>query len=171
MVEKKQIIEEIKGYLTDVIEVPREEFAGFAVCPFSKSERVRGRLMVDVFDASEESFPECVYRMIDKGCTSAVLALFDGGLPVVMDKSETVGFSRFLNEVMRDRGIRGYKNICTNPNDEVDADGFNPRSQSPYFLIVISETDDLDKKRKSLTKTKYYDKMSDKYKRFLSLDL
>ena len=171
MVEKKQIVEEIKNYLINVIEVPREEFSGFAVCPFSKSERVRGRLMVDVFDSSVESFPECVYRMIDKGCTSAALALFSGGVPITMDKSETVGFSKFLNKVMRDDGIVGYKNICTNPYDEVDADGYNPRSQSPYFLIVISETDDLDKKRKSLTKTKYYDKMSNKYKRFLSLDL
>ncbi len=171
MVEKTQVIREITDYLTEVIEVPREEFSGFAVCPFSKSERVRGRLMVDVFDSSEESFTECVYRMIDKGCTSAVLALFSDGAPVVMDKSETVGFSKFLNKVLKGNGIKGYKNICTNPNDEVDADGFNPRSQSPYFLIVVSETDDLDRKRKSLTKTKYYDKMSNKYKRFLSLDL
>ena len=171
MAEKKRIVEEIENYLVNVIEVPREEFSGFAVCPFSKSERVKGRLMVDVFDSFVESFPECVQRMIDKGCTSAVLALLDDGVPVTMDKAETVGFSKFLNRVMRDNGILGYKNICTNPSDEVDADGYNPRSQSPYFLIVISETGDLDKKRKSLTKTKYYDKMSDKYKRFLSLDL
>tara|TARA_B100001248_G_scaffold261378_1_gene252372 strand:+ start:4754 stop:5269 length:516 start_codon:yes stop_codon:yes gene_type:complete len=171
MVEKRQIIKNITDYLVNVIEVPRQEFSGFAVCPFSKSERVKGRLMVDVLDHSSESFLDCMNRMTEKGCTSAVLALFDGGVPVVMDKSETVGFSKFLNRIMRDNGILGYKNICTNPSDEVDADGYNPRSQSPYFLIVISETDDLDKKRKSLTKTKYYDKMSDKYKRFLSLDL
>jgi hypothetical protein len=171
MAEKKQIIEEIKNYLINVIEVPREEFSGFAVCPFSKSERVRGRLMVDVFDSSIESFPECVYRMIDKGCTSAVLALFSGGVPIVMDKSETVGFSKFLNKVMKDGEIRGYKNVCLNPNDEVSVGDYNPRSESPYFLIIVSKVDDLDRGRKSLTKTKYYDKMSNKYKRFLSLDL
>jgi len=170
MVEKKQIVEEIENYLINVIEVPREEFSGFAVCPFSKSERVRGRLMVDVFDSSVESFPECVHKMIDKGCTSAVLALFDGGMPVVMDKSETVGFSKFLNKVMRHDGIRGYKNICINPYDEVSIGDHNPRSKSPYFLIVVSRVGDLDRGRKSLTKTKYYDKMSNKYKRFLSLD-
>ena len=171
MVEKKQIVEEIKNYLINVIEVPREEFSGFAVCPFSKSERVRGRLMVDVFDSSEESFPECIHRMIKKGCTSAALALFSDNVPVVMSKSETVGFSRFLNKVMRQEGINGYKNICINPNDEVCIEKYSPRSESPYFLIVVSKVDDLDRGRKSLTKTKYYDKMSDKYKRFLSLDL
>ncbi len=171
MVEKKQIIEEIKNYLINVIEVPREEFSGFAVCPFSKSERVKGRLMVDVFDSSEESFPECVHRMIDKGCTSAVLALFSSGAPVVMDKSETIGFSKFLNKIMRQEGIDGYKNICINSNDEVYIEKYNPRSESPYFMIVVSKVSDLDRGRKSLTKTKYYDKMSNKYKRFLSLDL
>lgn len=171
MVEKKQVIEEIKNYLTNVIEVPREEFSGFAACPFSKSERVKGRLMVDVFDPTEESFVKCMHRMIDEGYSSAALALCEGGQPSVMSKSETSKFSRFLNKVMRDAGIRGYKNICMNPNDEVGIEDYNPRSQSPYFLIVVSKLDDLDRGRKSLTKTKYYDKMSNRYKRFLNLDL
>ena len=127
--------------------------------------------MVDVFDSSEESFTECVYRMIDKGCTSAALALFQGDTPVVMTKSETGKFSKFLNKVMRNSGISGYKNICINPNDQVNIEGYNPRSLSPYFLIVVSRVDDLDKGKKSLTKTKYYDKMPNRYKRFLNVDL
>ena len=98
MAEKKQIIEEIRDYLINVIEVPSEEFSGFAVCPFSKSERVRGRLMVDVFDSAEESFPECMYRMIDEGCTSAVLALFSNGEPVMMNKKETSTMAIFWKE-------------------------------------------------------------------------
>ena len=162
MAEKKQIIEEIRDYLVNVIEVPREEFSGFAACPFSKSERVRGRLMVDMFDPAEESFVKCVHRMIDEGYSSAVLALCEGGEPSVISESETIGFSRFLNKVIRGAGIRGYKNICLNPSDEVSIEGYNPRSQSPYFLIVVSKVNDLDRGRKSLTKTKYYDKMSDK---------
>ncbi len=171
MVEKKQIVEEIRNYLIDVIEVPRSEFSGFAACPFSKSERVGGRLMVDVFDPTEESFVECMCRMIDEGYSSAVLALFENSHPTVMAKSETSKFSRFLNKVMKDGGIKGYKNICINPSDEVSIGDYNPRSKSPYFLIVVSKVNDLDRGRKSLTRTKYYDKMPDRYKRFLSLDL
>tara|TARA_B100000282_G_C31614127_1_gene436173 strand:- start:67 stop:582 length:516 start_codon:yes stop_codon:yes gene_type:complete len=171
MVEKKQIIKNITDYLINVIEVPRQEFSGFAVCPFSKSERVKGRLMVDVLDHSSESFLDCMNRMTDKGCTSAVLALFDNGHPVVMDKTETVGFSKFLNKIMKSNNLRGYKNVCLNPNDEVEVADYNPRSKSPYFLIVVSKVDDLDRGRKSLTKTKYYNKMPEKYKKFLSLDL
>jgi len=171
MADKTQVIKDIIKYLTDVIEVPKEEFSGFAVCPFSKPERTRGRLMVDVFDPDETSFPDCMKAIISQGYSSAALALFQGDTPVVMTKSETGKFSKFLNKIMKESGISGYKNICINPNDQVSIEGYNPRSLSPYFLIVVSRVDDLDKGKKSLTKTKYYDKMPDRYKRFLNVDL
>lgn len=171
MAEKTQVTKDIIKYLTEVIEVPSQEFSGFAVCPFSKPERTRGRLFIGVFDPDEMSFPDCMKQIISQGYSSAALALFQGDTPVVMSKSETGKFSKFLNGVMKDSGISDYKNICINPNDQVSMGEYNPRSLSPYFLIVVSRIDDLDKGKKSLTKTKYYDKMPDRYKRFLNVDL
>ena len=50
MVDKVKVTKDIIKYMVEVLEVPRDEFSGFAVCPFAKAERTSNRLMVGVFD-------------------------------------------------------------------------------------------------------------------------
>ncbi len=169
MVEKTQVIKNIVKYLVEVIEVPREEFSGFAVCPFAKSERTGGKLMIDVFDPAESNFVEKVNNMVESGHQSGLFALFQGDTPVQIGESDTKNFQVFLNKTLRVAGLGDYKTICFNPNDLVDADGFNPRNGCPYFLINVASRDVLSNAHKSLTKTKYFDKLSKEYKKFLKV--
>ena len=170
MVEKTQIINNIILYLTEVIEKPREEFSGFATCPFAKAERVSGKLMVDVFDPADTDFVKVVSRMRDEGYESALVALFQGNTPVEISSDDTKKFQAFLNKTLRLANLKEYKTICFNPNDSVDVGGFNPRSECPYFLINVAKREVLNNAHKSLTKTKYFDNLSDKYRKYLKMD-
>ena len=63
-----------------------------------------------------------------------------------------------------------YKIICFNPSDSVtDIDGFNPRQFAPAFLINIADRKELGKAHKIMMGTKYFDKMSDTYKKYLNI--
>ena len=50
MVEKTKIVKEMTLWLTDVLEVEREEFSGFATCPFVKAERLQNKIYITKFD-------------------------------------------------------------------------------------------------------------------------
>jgi len=169
MVDKKQIIENITSYLTDIVEVPREEFSGFAACPFAKSERVSGKLLIDVFDPAELDFVQVVSKMIERGYESGLVALFQGDSPVEISSKDTKKFQVFLNKTLRLANMKEYKTICFNPNDTVEVDGFNPRAKCPYFLINVARREVLNNAHKSLTKTKYFDKLSKEYKKYLKV--
>ena len=96
---------------------------------------------------------------------SAIIAL-----PHELGPEDTKPFQIFVNKILKRLGLKDYKNICFNPNDEVAIDGFNPRSKAPYFLINIAHKKALNNAHKSLRKTKYYDNLNKEYREFLKIN-
>lgn len=168
---RDQVIENIITYLVDVVEKPRSEFSGFATCPFAKAERINGKLMIDVFDPAKTDFSQVIDEMSNYGYESALLALFQGDIPVEISRKDTKKFQTFLNRTLRIAGLKEYKTICFNPNDNVQVMGFNPRAECPYFLINVAKRKVLNNAHKSLTKTNYFDNMSKEYRKYLKMDL
>ena len=82
---------------------------------------------------------------------------------------QTKKFQYFVNQLLNDRGMTDYKNICFNPNDKVNIDGFNPRSKAPCFMVNIADKKVLSKAHRRLKKTNYYDNLPDRYRKFLNL--
>ena len=78
-------------------------------------------------------------------------------------------YQEFINIVIESTGVGEVKALCFNPNDNLDVEGYNPRSKAPYFLINMAYTDDLSKAHNSLKRTKYYDKMPVEYIRYLGV--
>ena len=162
-------VKKIETYLLETVEQPRKEFGNLAVCPFAKSERITGKLKIGIFDPANISFVEIVKETLDSGYDSGLFALFQGDIPVELSAQDTKKFQVFLNKTLRLAGLKKYKTICFNPNDEVEVDGFNPRSLSPFFLINFASRETLNKAHKSLTKTKYFDNLSKEYREFLKI--
>lgn len=171
MAEEKQIVSEILSYLINVIEPERDEFSGFATCPFSKAERTQNKVWIAKFDMTKVSMLDMVEGMLSRGHESGLFALFENDLPINMEPEETKKFQTFINSLLGQAGYDDYKSVCFNPNDQVEVQGFNPRSSAPYFLINIAKREVLEKANKSLKKTKYYAKMPSKYRKFLNVDL
>lgn len=160
---KKQMV----GFINHILRPKREEFGGVPVCPFAGPELDQGKLMIDIFDPTKESFLDKMKEFHESKYSSALFA------HVKNDKisgDDTRYYQSFLNKQVKKAGYTQYKIICFNPNDSVtEIDGFNPRQFVPAFLINVADRVELGKAHKIIMGTKYFDKMSEVYKKYLNV--
>ena len=157
----------MKGYINFILRPKREEFGNMPVCPFAGPELDKDRLMIDVFDPSKESFVDKMQEFIDSNYNSALFAQVNiGSIP----ESDTRKYQSFLNKLIKTNGFTNYKIICFNPEDTItNIDGFNPRQFAPAFLINVADKKELGKAHRIIMKSKYFDRMSDAYKKYLNV--
>ena len=154
----------VLDYIKNVLEVPRKEYSGMSACPFAKKERETDNIYIDVIE-EDNGFLECMKKFLDSGKNSAVFIQKDD-----ISEYETIRYQKYLNTILKELKIDKYfKTLCINPNDELDVDGLNVRSQAPCFLILVNPKEEIQTAHESLLKTKYYDNMSDKYKKYLGV--
>ena len=166
---REEVKKRILSYIIDFLEVPHEEFGGFPPCPFAKAERLKNKLLVDLYDPNEREFTEVVKEMISSGYESGVFALFQGEEPVEIEEEETRSFQRFLNKTLKRSGLREYKCICINPKDQLEVKGILVRGLSPYFLINVGLRKVFGKTHKSIKGSKYFDNFPESYKKYLNV--
>ena len=154
--------EDVKDYINNVLDEKREEFGGKAVCPFAAPELKANKLMI--VRVGDKSLTDLI-EQFHKSDYESALFIIEKDIPA----KQTKKFQYFVNELLKQQGLKDYKNICFNPNDDVDIDGYNPRSLSPYFMVNIANRKVLSKAHRALKKTNYYDKLPNKYRKFLNL--
>ena len=154
--------EDVKDYINNVLDERRQEFGGKAVCPFAAPELKANRLMIG--RVGEKSLTDLIEDFRNSGYESA-LFIIEEDIPAAQTKK----FQYFVNRLLKQQGLDNYKNICFNPNDDVDIEGYNPRSLAPHFMVNIADKKVLSKAHRALKKTNYYDKLPDKYRKFLNL--
>lgn len=161
----------VLDYIENVLEVPRQEYNGMPACPFAKQERKSNNIYIDEVASnlnkqypSDSDFVMCMSRFVKSGMNSAVFIQKD-----FIEESDTVEYQKYLNRLLKTLNITYWKALCINPNDKLEADGFNARSLAPCFLILINPKKQINEAHKSMLGTKYYDKMSDKYKKYLNV--
>tara|TARA_A200000159_G_C7279491_1_gene320854 strand:+ start:164 stop:670 length:507 start_codon:yes stop_codon:yes gene_type:complete len=167
--DKEEIKRNITSYIVDFLEVPHEEFGGFPPCPFARAERLKNKLLIDVYDSAGGSFIEKVNEMVDAGYESGVFALLENGELVSLKEEETRSFQKFLNKNLKENTLGDYKTICINPKDELEVKGIKVRALSPYFLINVGLRKAFGKTHKSLKNSKYFDNFPDYYKKYLNV--
>tara|TARA_B100000497_G_C7280581_1_gene194430 strand:- start:31 stop:504 length:474 start_codon:yes stop_codon:yes gene_type:complete len=153
----------VLDYIKYVLEVPRDEYNGMPTCPFAKKERESNNIFIDTL-TNDNDFVVCMHNFIESGMTSAV---FIQDNEIV--EADTKKYQKFLNKVLKSLDKSEWKAICVNPDDELEVDGFNTRSLAPCFLILINNKKELQKTHNTILKTKYFDKMSVKYKKYLGI--
>ena len=158
---KKQITD----YINNVLNEKRSEFSGMAVCPFAAPELANNKLMIAMLGEDDKGIKDLLEEFAASDYDSAIIAL-----PHELGPEDTKPFQIFVNKILKRLGLKDYKNICFNPNDEVAIDGFSPRSEAPYFLINIAHRKALNDAHKSLRKTKYYDNLNKEYREFLKIN-
>ena len=155
--------DKILKYIENVLEVPRDEYSGMPVCPFAKQERKSNNIYIDTI-SSDNDFIICMHNFIESGKNSAVFIQDD----VILEKN-TKRYQKFLNNILKAMDKSEWKALCINPDDKLEVDGFNARALVPCFLVLINNKKDIYYAHKSLQNTKYYDKMSKKYKKYLGI--
>ena len=155
----------MKGYINFILRPKREEFGGMPVCPFAGAELDQDKLMIDVFDPTKESFIDKMKAFTESKYNSALFAQVNSD-PI--QESDTRKYQSFLNKLIKEGGFTNYKVICFNSEDTItNIDGFNPRQFVPAFLINVADKKELGKAHRTIMKSKYFDKMSDRYKKYL----
>ena len=155
--------EKVLSYIEDVLEVPRDEYNGMPVCPFARQERESDNIYIDTI-TSDNDFIICIHNFVESGKNSAVLIQDD----VVLEKS-TKRYQKFLNNILKAMDKSEWKALCINPDDKLDVDGFNARSLAPCFLVLINNKKEIKIAHDNILKTKYFDKMGSKYKKYLGV--
>ena len=158
---KKQIAD----YINNVLNQKRPEFNDMAVCPFAAPELAKDKLMIVMMLEEDKGIKDLLEDFAASDYDSALIAL-----PHELPAEKTKPFQVFINAILKRLGLKDYKCICFNPNDGVEVDGFNPRAESPYFLINIAHRKVLNDAHKSLRKTKYYDNLNKEYREFLKIN-
>ena len=154
--------DEAKDYINNVLNERRTEFGNKAVCPFAAPELKANRLMIAT--VGEKGLIDLINDFGESDYESALFVIKED-----VPAKQTKKFQYFVDQLLKQQGLNQYRNICLNPNDDVDADGYNPRAQSPYFMINISKKTAISKAHRALKRTNYYDKMSNNYRKFLNL--
>ena len=157
----------MKGYINFILRPKRKEFGGMPVCPFAGPELDQDKLMIDIFDPESETFIDKMQQFVDSKYNSALFAQVNSE-PI--PASETRKYQSFLNKLIKIKGFTDYKIICFNPEDSItEVEGFNPRQFVPAFLINVADKKELGKAHRTIMKSKYFDKMSDAYKKYLKV--
>ena len=161
MKEKYNKINKVLDYIENVLEVPRDEYSGMSACPFAKKERKSNNIYMDVIEG-DNNFLECMDEFYESGKDNAIFIS-----DIEMPGSETKSYQDSLNRELILNAFIHHKALCINPKDEFEVDGFNPRSHSPYFLILINNQKEINLAHKKMMGTSYFDKMNAEYKKHL----
>jgi hypothetical protein len=154
-------IKEVLKYIEDYLEVPRSEYGGMSACPFAKKERKSDNIYIDIIEGDND-FLECMEKFYESGKDNAIFIS-----DIEMPGDETKSYQDSLNRELILNAFIHHKALCINPKDELEVGGFNPRSHSPYFLILINNQKEINLAHKKMMETNYFDKMDAKYKKYL----
>jgi hypothetical protein len=136
--DEKKILTEVKTWITEYLEVPNENFGGMPVCPFVKAEREKNKLMFEIWHPNKTSFTDILEKFEQSDFESALIICMntDGLLWEEVDRKKYQKAIQLLIE--------------------------ETRKGSPYFLINIAGVEELNKAHRTLWKTPYFDKFSEK---------
>ena len=153
----------VLDYIKYVLEVPRDEYNGMPTCPFAKKEREDDNIYIDTLSSSN-GFTICMDNFVKSGKKSAVFIQNDE-----LAEKFTKKYQKFLNNQLKTLELSNWKALCINPKDNLEVDGFNARSLAPCFMVLINDKKEIYHAHQGVKKTKYYDKMSLKYKKYLGV--
>ena len=151
-------------YIRETLSTPSDDYSGFAPCPFAKPELDARRLMLAELDPSRENLLSIIQEFSKSSYKSLLIAqkMPDGES---LTAKETGYYQKQVNRILKRMGMKQYKCICFNPNDNAPV-----RKQAPYFLINIAESAVLARAHNKMMKTDYFSRMSDEYLKFLHVD-
>ena len=152
-----ELLTKLNKYL-DWLETPNENFGGRPVCPFLSADRKNGKLKIELYDPKVKTIWEhiLIYDREDYN-TALFLHLDDSIRGVTRARWQT-----YIREGMESIGLNHLKPICFSPWEDYTAATVRTREMAPCFLTSIAKRKHLSKGAKSLDKTGYYDKFTDK---------
>ena len=156
----KEPLTEVKEWITEYLEKPNESFGDMPVCPFVKAERVNDKLMFEVRYPDEKSFID-ILEEFKKNEFSSALIICMNTEGIDWSEVERNKYQKTIQKLMKEQGYKDLKALCFSPFEEWKVAGEDTRKGTPYFLINIAGTDQLNEAHRTLWKTKYFKNFSE----------
>lgn len=155
------IINNVKNWIINFVEVKTPVFGNLPVCPFARKERIQNKINYILTDLSN---PDNVVEQINNNNfqDKSTLLLIDTHNKLTVEEKEK--FEDFIN------------NKCTNTwcvyvlaNENLNFNGFYTRTNK-YPLIIVTTKKEVEKAELSLKSTKYFDNWTEYHKTRLKVD-
>ena len=156
----KEPLTEVKEWITEYLEKPNENFGDMPVCPFVKSERVNNKLMFEIWHPNEKSFID-ILEEFQKSDFSSALIICMNTEGIDWSEVERNKYQKTIQKLMKEQGYKDLKALCFSPFEEWKVAGEDTRKGTPYFLINIANTDQLNESHRTLWKTDYFKNFSE----------
>ena len=130
------------------------------VCPFVKAERVNNKLMFEIWHPNEKSFVD-ILEEFQKSDFSSALIICMNSEGIDWTEVERNKFQKTIQILMKEKGFKDLKALCFSPFEEWKVAGEDTRKGTPYFLINIANTDQLNESHRTLWKTDYFKNFSE----------
>ena len=154
----------IKEYIEELSK-PREEFSGMPTCPYAHVHVNEGKMEIKEWDPNKTDIIDELVAFNDNEYKSTAWYLKD--MTDIFKKGtveETDKWTDEVNERLLEDYDFGFVMVTFNPNDNLEVEGFNPRSLSPYFIIGVVYLEELNEAHDKLAESKYFDKLVGKYR-------
>ena len=153
----EKLLRDLDKYL-DWLETPNENFGGRPVCPFLAPDRKNGKLKIEIYDPKAKTIWEHILIFDREDYNTALFLHIDDSIK----KVTRANWQTFIRQGLEAIGLGHLKPICFSPWEDYTAATIKTREMAPCFLTSIAGRKHLSKSAKSLEKTSYYDKFTDK---------
>ena len=153
----EKLLQDLDKYL-DWLETPNENFGGRPVCPFLAPDRKSGKLKIEIYDPKVKTIWEHILIFDREDYNTALFLHIDDSIK----KVTRANWQTFIRQGLKAIGLGGLKPICFSPWENYTAATIKTREKAPCFLTSIAGRGQLSAAAKSLEKTNYYGKFTDK---------
>jgi hypothetical protein len=151
------IIEEIKNWIINFVEIKAPIFGNIPVCPFAKKERINNKINYIITDLSNlDNIVEKINQ--NNFDEKSTLILIDTHNKISLKEKEY--FEEEINRMCN----TNWSVYCL-ANEDFNVDGFFTRTNK-YPIIIVTLLTEVEKAEKGLWNTKYFSNWSEhNYKR------
>ena len=151
---KEKILQELEEWM-DWLETPNDDFGGMPVCPFLAPERKQDKLLIEVYDYSDNSLFDMIKEFDEDDKYTTALYLHVKGS---WKKQKTKDYGQWVTDELDTIGLGHLKAVCFSPWEKVTRNKVRTRLKAPCFITSITTQESLNDAWKKIKDTNYWKK-------------
>lgn len=155
------IINNIKNWIIDFVEIKTPIFGNLPVCPFAKKERIKNKINYIITDIS--NIDNIIYHINQNNFEDkTTLLLIDTHNKLTRQEKEN------FEDIINEKCPNNWAVYCL-ANEDLEFNGFKSRTNE-YPLIIITDRKEVEKAEALLKNTDYFSNWTDYHKARLKVD-
>ena len=155
------IINNIKDWIINFVEIKTPIFGNLPVCPFAKKERIKNKINYIITDIS--NIDNIIYHINQNNFEDkTTLLLIDTHNKLTVQEKEN------FEDIINEKCPNNWAVYCL-ANENLEFNGFKTRTNE-YPLVIITDRKEVEKAEALLKTTDYFNNWTDYHKTRLKVD-